>query len=256
MIDEYIKKAAIAINEGSKNLKKGKINKELYYKVVEEYFNNIYNYIEENVESIDSSTLARIHSLESSLNDFIIPFTTNLKAPNEVDNSDEYLLQTIVYFVRKQLRVKESVDFNSDNLKKYDRKACEYVKDICDRLGLLCYNLNIGRTFNMPKNHNISIVKIDDRYYLIDCTYQQYFLVGQNFRKRYLKSANEIVNCEVGTRIVERNYDGAKRLLEYGYISSEDNMFEDYFDTLFNQYNKDMLSSEEYLSMLTSRKRK
>lgn len=256
MINEYIEKATIAINEGRKNIKKGKIDIELYYKVVEEYFNNIYRYVQENIDDMDSSTLARIHSLESSLDDFIVTFETNLKAPNEVENSDEYLLETIVYFTRKQMRVKDSIDFSTDSLRRQDKQAIEYVKDMCDRLGLLCYNFNIGRIFNIPKNHNVSLVKVDDLYYLVDCTYQQYFLVGQNFKNRFLKSASHIVTCEVGSRILKRNSLGAIELLERGFICFEDKMFEDYFSTIFNQFDRQPLSGDEYLNMIINRKKK
>ena len=213
MIDELIEKTQIAINEYLKSVKKDK-NTRVYLNVVEEYFNNIYRYVEENIEIIDSNTLARIHSLENSLNNFIVPFTTDLSAPNEVESSDEYLLKAIVYFTRKQLMNNESVDFTTNSLRKYDEQANKYVKDMCDRLGLVCYGFNIGSVFNIPKKHYVSLVKVDDIYYLVDCTYQQYFLVGHNFRKRYLKSASHIVTCEVGSRILYRNHGGAIELLE------------------------------------------
>lgn len=256
MIEEYIDKATIAINEGRKNIKKGRLDEEVFYKVVEEYFNLIYRYVEDNIENIDSATLARIHGLESSLDSFIVSFKTNLKAPNEVGNSDDYLLETIVYFTRKQMKLNDSVDFSTDSLRKQDSQATLYVKDMCERLGLLCYNFNIAKTFNIPKNHNASLVKIDDKYYLIDCTYQQYFLVGHNFKNRYLKSASHVVTCEIGNRVVNRNYEGTKKLLEKGYISIDDDMFEDYFDTMFNQYGKQILPKEDYFTLITNRKRK
>ncbi len=256
MINEYIDKATIAINEGLKNIKKGRLDVEVYYKVVEEYFNYIYRYIEDNIEDIDSATTARIHSLESSLDSFIVPFEVDLTAPNEVEHSDDYLLETIVYFTRRQMKINDSVDFETDSLRKQDKVATEYVKDMCDRLGLLCYNFNIAKTFNIPKNHNASLVKVDDTYYLVDCTYQQYFLVGQNFKNRYVKSASHVVTCEVGGRVVKRNSEGAIKLLEKGYVSIDDDMFEDYFDTMFNQFNKQILPKDDYLSLITNRKKR
>lgn len=254
MINEYIDKAQIAINEYLKSIKKG-TNVRVYLNVVEKYFNDIYNYVRENIDSISANELARIHGLENSLNGFIVPFETNLKAPNEVENSDEYLLQTICYFTRKQLATNESVDFKSNSLRKYDEKATKYVKDMCERLGLLCYTVNIKKTFGIPKDHNISIVKVDDMYYLVDCTYQQYFLMGQNFRNRYLKSASHIVTCEVGARILYRNHGGAIELLETGFVSCDDDIFTDYFDTMFSQYGKDSLSKDEYLNMIVKNKK-
>lgn len=256
MIDEYIDKASIAIREGTKNIKKGRLKKDVYYRVVEEYFNAIYKYVGDNIDSIDANTLARIHSLESNLSEFIIPFETKYKAPNEVKNSDEYLLETIVYFTRKQLKINESVEFDTNSLRKYDKQANDYVKDMCDRMGIVCYSLNIAKTFDIPKNHNISIAKINNRYYLIDCTYQQYFLLGQNFRNRYLKSASHVVTCEIGARILGRNIKGAKELLERGFISTEDKMFEDYFVTMFNQVGKQPLNKDEYLTTIIKKKRK
>lgn len=256
MIEEYIDKASIAILEGAKNIKKGKIDKKMYYHVVEEYFNNIYKYVEENIDDIDANTLARIHSLENSLNDFIIDFTPKLKAPNEVANSDEYLLETIVYFTRKQLRVKESVELDIDSLRKQDRLANDYVKDMCDRLGLPCISFNVSFMFDLPRNHNISIVKVNDENYLIDCTYQQYFLVGQNFKNRYLKSSTRIVTSEVGQRMINKNEEGARELLEKGFINCKDITFEDYFDTMFEQAGKEPLDTGVYLEIILNRKKR
>ncbi len=254
MINEYIDKAQIAINEYLKSLKKG-TNVKVYLNVVEKYFNDIYDYVKNNIDNMSSNDFARIHSLENSLNQFIIPFKTNLNAPNEVDNSDEYLLKTICYFTRKQLIKNESVDFESDSMRKYDEKTTLYVKDMCDRLGLLCYKVNIKKIFGIPKDHNINIVKVDDVYYLVDCTFQQFFLQGQNFKNRYVKSASHISTCEIGSKILYRNHGGALELLENGFISYEDEIFKDYFDTMLNEYDKKPLSKEEYLNMIIKNKK-
>lgn len=250
MIDEYIEKTHLAINEGKKNLLKGKLDKGTYYRVLEEYFSSIYQYVKDHINEIDANTFARITSLENNVDDFIVPFKTHIEAPNEVDNSDDYLLETIVYFTRKQLKVKESVEFSTDNLRKYDDTANTYVKDMCKRLGLLCYCFNIADVFDIPKNHNIAIVKVDERYYLVDTTYQQYFMLGQNFKDRYLKSEEHVVTCEVGARILGINKEGTIELLERGFIDTQDIMFEDYFTTMFEQYSKEPLVGEEYLDII------
>ncbi len=255
MIDEYIEKAHIAIVEGLKNVKKGKLERSTYYHVVQEYFDSIYDYVRENEDSMDDNTFARIHSLENMLSEFIVPFKTNLTAPNEVEDSDAYLLETIVYFTRRQLSVKDSVDFTSDSLRKYDEKANNYVKDMCDRLGLICYTINIADTFDVPKKHYITVVEVNERYYLIDSTYQQFFLLGQNFAHRYLKNASNTETCEVGARILGINKEGALKLLERGFISTDDDMFKDYFTTIYNQYNKKPMTSEEYLKTILDTKK-
>ncbi len=255
MIEELIDKTQIAINEYLKSIKR-EVNNKAYLNVVEEYFNKIYRYVEENIDDIDSNTLARIHGLENSLHNFIISFTPDMDAPNEVADGEEYLLKTIVYFTRKQLVKNESVDFSSDSLRKYDEEANKYVKDMCDRLGLLCISFNISDVFGIPKKHNVSLVKVDDNYYLVDCTYQQYFLQGQNFRKRYLKSASHIVTCEVGSRILYRNHGGALELLEKGFIRSDDEIFGDYFSTMFTQYAKPVLTKNECLEWILKNRRK
>ena len=254
MIEELIEKTQLAINEYLKSQIKG-VNNKAYLNVVEDFFNKIYRYVEENVDDIDSNTLARIHGLENSLHNFIIPFEVDMSAPNEANDGEEYLLKTIVYFTRKQLYTKDSVDFTSDSLRKYDEEANKYVKDMCDRLGLLCISFNISDLFGIPKKHNVSLVKVDDDFYLVDCTYQQYFLQGQNFRKRYLKSASHIVTCEVGSRILYRNHGGAMELLEKGYISADEEMFGDYFSTMFTQFAKPVLTKNECLDIILKNKK-
>lgn len=254
MIEEYIEKTQIAINEYLKCVKKGG-NVKVYLNVVRKYFADLYKYIEDNIDSVSATDIARIHGLENSLHEFIVPFTVDIKAPNEVENSDEYLLKTIVYFTRKQLIKNESVDFESDSLRKYDLQATEYVKDMCNRLGLLCYKVNIKKAFNIPKDHNINIVKVDDLYYLVDCTYQQYFTLGQNLKERFLKSASHIETCEVGSRMLYRNHGGAVELLEKGFVRADDEVFGDYFSTMFSQYNKPTLSKEDYLNVIIKNKK-
>lgn len=255
IIDEYIGKTKLAIDECFKNIKKGKIDIAIFYKVVEKYFDEIYRYIEDNLEDIDDNTFARIHSLENSLNRLMVNFSPNLTMPNEVTNTDEYLLKVIVYCTRKKLIQEDSVDFTTDSLRKLDSKANECVKDVCSHMGLAAISFNIARSFGIPKNHNVCLVKVNDSYYLIDCTYQQYFLLGQNFKNRYIKSASHIATCEVGARILARNRDGAIELLENGFISVDDPMFEDYFKTMYNQFNREPLTKEEYLNTIIKNKK-
>lgn len=249
MINEYIDKTQIAISEGLKNIKKGKLEKATYYRVLGEYFDSIYRYAKENEDAIDDKTLARIYSLENTLNEFIVPFKISVTAPNEVLDSDEYLLETIVYFTRKQLLVKESVSFDVDNLRKYDEKANTYVQDMCKRLGLRYYGFDLGEVFDIPKKHNITLVQINDSYYLIDCTYQQFFTLGQNFKTRYLKTSTQTLTCEVGARILGVNKKGAIALLEKGYVSAVDDMFDDYFKTMFKQVDAKE-PKEKYLDII------
>ncbi len=257
MIDEYITKTKLAITEGLKKVKKGLLDKNTYYKVLEVYFNNMYEFVAEKIDTIDDNVLAQIFSLENSLDDFIVDFETKVDPPYESQSSDDYLLETIVYFTRKQLRICNSVDLTSDSLRKYDSIANKYVNDMCERLGLACYSFNVARMFGIPKNHYIAIVNVNNHFYLIDTTYQQYFLVGHNFSERYLRKGTNIVTKEVGTRILNINKEGAIALLTKGYVDTDDQMFEDYFSTMLEQFNKLPYTKEEYLQMVTkSKKRK
>ena len=79
--------------------------------------------------------------------------------------------------------------------------------------------------------------------------------MGQNFKNRYLKSASHIVTCEVGSRILFRNHGGTIDLLEEGFINYEDDIFKDYFDTMFLEYDKNTLSKEDYLNMIIKNKK-
>ena len=254
MINEYIEKAQIAINEYLKSVKKGS-NERVFLNVVEKYFNDIYDYIDVHINTVSDSDLARVHGLENSLHSFIVSFDTELSAPYEALDQNDYLLKTIVYFARKQLYKKDSVDFSSDSLRKNDLQATKYVADMCDRLGVLCYTINIKKIFGIPKDHNISVIKIDDNYYFVDLTYQQYFLLGQNFKNRLIRSANNIVKCEVGSRMLYLNHGGTIELLEKGYISFDDEIFDDYFNTMFEQYDKEPLTHEEYMEALVKNKK-
>ena len=84
------------------------------------------------------------------------------------------------------------------------------------------YQCNQDLSVGLFHSFNVVTICLPDggvKNYLIDCTYQQYFLVGQNFKNRYLKSASHVVTCEIGNRVVNRNYEGTKKL--YSLLQTE-----------------------------------
>ena len=80
--------------------------------------------------------------------------------------------------------------------------------------------------------------------------------IQQNYQTRYLPSNEGILTRELGSRILDRNNAGAVKLLEKGFISTEDPMFKDYFDVILEQAGKEPMEEMEYLDLVKKKIKK
>ena len=104
--------------------------------------------------------------------------------------------------------------------------------------------------FDLPIKHYVVIAYINQDYYLIDITYQQFFLLGYNFKNRYYEHPSYTRVCEIGGLMLDDRKDTAIKVIETGYIKEEID-FVNYFDAFMEFSNQDKLSNGyEYLKVL------
>ena len=147
-------------------------------------------------------------------------------------------IKSIIYETRNYLnKFNRSKDINMFSFEGMCAYSSYKVKEICESKNIECYVLDIEpgykediNLFNGSNFHFFNIVKLNNNYYLIDCTYKQFFKVSKTFIER-----QGIINLSpprVGTYMMM--YDDrislSKELLKNGYILLDDDTFKKYLD--------------------------
>ena len=209
----------------------------LYSKVKE--FSHLF-YSDGVINSYYNSVVRIINKCEQLFNDMYLYDTSfSLKdlCINSCSNERE-ILEYIVNETRKFLLSFKN-DF-SDHIKvdfsNYCVIASKKVKEICDGLGIECYILEIYPGFDMAKMlfdgfgfHFLNVIKFDEKYYLFDVTYGQFFKskdcnLGRIGLMNYFTP-------KVGAFIDKDNVPYfIKNLIKDGYVLLDDSIFKSYMD--------------------------
>lgn len=150
-------------------------------------------------------------------------------------------VEKIVYLTRTYL-VNEHSIYNSGNINTFNftndcKEASLYIKKMCDDFKLENYILPIypgydemTALFNGDGYHFANIVKFDNKYYLIDVTYSQFFYQRQNNLDRL--GLVGLSGCRVGTfaLMTDKGKSLAASLLQDGYIELDENTLKIYLD--------------------------
>ena len=171
----------------------------------------------------------------------IFDFFDNREIDDYADPDD--ILNYIIYNVRRYLVLSHSfnqrrptdinrLDFENDCL-----VASNKVKELCDQLWLESHIIGIypgymkhNDLYNGNGFHMANIVKIEDKYYLVDCTYRQFFTYRQNFLDRL--GVVEMAGCKAGRFMMmdENRKNIACSILKNGYIQLDDEVLKHYLD--------------------------
>lgn len=131
----------------------------------------------------------------------------------------------------------ESKDINEYSFENMCGYASFKVIELCNSLGIKSHIINIepgyikeSDLFNGGNHHYCAIIEFDNEYFLIDCTYKQFFKLGKTNIDRL-----GIINCSpprVGTYMMmnEKRKELAEDLLKNGYIKLTEENFKDYMD--------------------------
>lgn len=143
-----------------------------------------------------------------------------------------YLLKS--HWIKKseyERSIKE-LDFVNDCV-----KSSEKIKEICYNLGIECKSLIIhpgydekARLFYGCGYHAFNIVHFCGEYYIVDCTYRQFFNVSDNLIQRL--GIVELAGCKAGCFMImdENRKRIAESLLRDGYVKMDEQVLKDYLD--------------------------
>ncbi len=143
----------------------------------------------------------------------------------------EYLYATYHSFFQNPFEF-ERIDFVD-----FCQTAAEYTQKICDSNHLICHTFCIepgfvqhSSLFERHGYHYFSTVQIFKHWYLIDCTYNQFFLFHRNMKQRI--GIPEMRNCAPGTfmLLTPERKKLARQLLKYGFAPLNQESFKNYLD--------------------------
>ena len=153
------------------------------------------------------------------------------------------ILNYLVNETRKYLVFKHSwdiekpIDIKELNFANECEDASEIVKGLCDLLNIESYVIVIHPGYNEYANlyngcgfHYCNIIKLGTKYYLVDCTYCQFFLMTYNFLERL--GVVGLSGCDLGIfmTITDSRKKLATKILEDGWIELTESTIKDYFD--------------------------
>ena len=155
---------------------------------------------------------------------------------------DEELLDKLVLKTRKELLNFYSLDNPNDVIKKicftnncYD--ASTIFKAVCDDNDIKSYMIELNPGYSNRENlcngncfHYFNIVYHNKKYFLVDCTYRQFFKIKGNFLEKI--GILNIQGCLPGTFMLmdEERKKVAQKILKDGWIELDDNVLKHYLD--------------------------
>lgn len=155
---------------------------------------------------------------------------------------DTRLLDKIVLQTRKELLSFFSMSDPNEKIKRLCftndcYEASSIVRDICDDNGIKNYVIEIHPGFSSKANlsngngfHYFNIINIGNKYYLVDCTYRQFFkLKGNNLEKIGILN---MPGCHPGTFMLmdEERKKVSQKILKDGWIELDEQVLKTYLD--------------------------
>lgn len=179
------------------------------------------------------------------------------------DNSDydeddvESILNYIVHHTRRYLVLNHSwnkrrpVDINSLDLENDCVDASNKVKQLCDEMWLDSHVIGLYPGYDRFANlfdgrgfHMLNIVEINNEYYLIDCTYRQFFTLRQSLLERL--GIVDLAGVKAGRFMMmnEERKSIAETILKNGWIKLDENVLKHYLDGFTLSYRNGLYYEE------------
>lgn len=178
-------------------------------------------------------------------NEFIIfsePLYTKEQKEINLQSDPEQILSSIVnetrrYLIEKFSRRNKENNINKMDFANYCNIASKKVKELCDEKNIKCEKVIIHPGYSEEEYlyngncyHFINIVYINEKRYLIDCTYRQFFTLRGNMLERI--GIVNLSGCKPGVFMLmtENRKKVADKILKDGWIELTDSVLKDYLD--------------------------
>lgn len=215
--------------------------------VLEPLFDKVYQMCHNS--DIDMMDMLKLSQLENQLTRRIIDVQPLIEPSNNINEFDK-IIEQIIYYSRKKMESTYGCSIIKDTLKARSLDFSDIVIDTAKNLGVSAVKFNLMEHFELPFKHYIVIAYLENKYYLIDLTYQQYFVLGNNFKNRYYEHPTYTRVCDIGRRIMDKNLECATKMIKNGYIY-ENNYIKCYFDSFMELAGSNKLESgTAYLKVL------
>ena len=161
---------------------------------------------------------------------------------NTVSHSSNDIIDKLVFDTRKYLLLEHGFTndfskFKNIDLTNYCHKSSMFIKKICDKNKIKSYILPIypgycenNRLYNGNGYHFANIIKNNNRHYLVDVTYSQFFYTVRNNLDRLGIVGTGGCNPGVFMLMTENGRKIANSLITNGYIELNDEVFKVYLD--------------------------
>lgn len=157
------------------------------------------------------------------------------------ENKQELILQYIVNEARMFLLSKDRYSnfpsLENINLVSECIPTSLFIENICKSINIECKVIklfpaftNVPTLFKESKKHYFVIVTIDDKDYLVDCTYAQFFRIDRCILNRLGIVRLSGCNCGIFMTIYEQRRKVAETILKNGWIELSDENMKAYLD--------------------------
>lgn len=167
----------------------------------------------------------------------------DISIPFDIYECKDNIVEFIVHTTRKNLIDRHGIHYHytndlwNINFENDCRIAAEYVKKLCETYNVKCYMLSIYpgyeneiKLYKGSGFHYANIIQCNGQYYLIDCTYSQFFYTNRNNIDRL--GVVNLQTCNVGTFMLmsEKGKKIAISLLQNGFVKLDEETFKIYLD--------------------------
>jgi hypothetical protein len=206
------------------------ISKNFYNEELDQRYEIVKNYLE-----FSSYVFNKRYILPISFELKELVYTNDL---NDIETIEFIINETRKYLL--ELNKIKTINYE----KKYKQDFCNYcqiasetIKKICDALEIKCKIINIepgydkeARLYNNNGFHYFNIIELNEKGYIVDLTYKQFFKQGQNCLESIglIEFPYPVAGCFI--LMTEEGKEIAKNLLEKGYTRLSNESFKTYLD--------------------------
>lgn len=238
--------------------------------IIKEAMNKMYRYFKERIteSNLSDKRLLEIFIVERMLEKKFLPINSEpefdlgseIEMPIRIaDNSDcKKVMDYIVYQTRKKLS--RTQDIKTSTLEKQCINTSYEVEKICEEVGISQTRYCCKEDLSNGIYHCFNIISLslpdgNINYYLVDCTYRQFFTYDASFFERIGVPFNGGPNIGSFMLMNEDRKKMAEELLVKGYIEFTPDVAKMYFDAFifsgrnglyYQSLEKDVLDKNDY----------
>ena len=237
---------------------------------IRQLMNSLYKYFKRQIPKADfnDKRLVELFSLERLLKDKFLPlenepiYDQDKKEvlPDTITDEADCLRMMDVIVHRTRKRLSEYHDLKTATLEKYCINTSWYVEDICNELGVQQNRFSCSQNLDTGVFHCFNVVSFElpdgeIKYYLVDCTYRQFFTYSDSFLERIGVPLNSGPGMGIFMMMDEDRKKIAEELLTKGFIEFTPEVIKAYFDAFifsgrnglyYDSLGKKQLNKEDY----------